>query len=57
MTVKELTDAVNALKAETRDALLRVLGELNKGQRSKLLKDEKIKAFLERYGVFLEDSR
>jgi hypothetical protein len=38
-------------KAETKNALETVLGELNNGQRKKLIKNDKIKALLDRYAV------
>lgn len=45
------TDAAEAKKAETREALQTVFDELNHGQRQKLLKDEKVKALFDLYGV------
>lgn len=51
MTVEELTKAVDDTKRQTHDALQAVYDALNKGQRSKLIKDENIKALFERYDV------
>ena len=45
------TDAAEAKKAETREALQTVVHALNQGQRQKLLKDEKVKALFDLYGV------
>lgn len=47
--------AVIAAKTETHDALQTVYDALNKGQRQKIIKDAKVKAVLERYGVTIED--
>lgn len=45
------TDAAKAKKAETREALQTVYDTLNHGQRQKLLRDEKVKALFDLYGV------
>lgn len=45
------TDKAQEVFNTTHDALQAVYDELNKGQRQKLLKNEKIKALLEHYGV------
>lgn len=45
------TDAAEAKKAETRDALQTVFDALNQGQQQKLMKDEKVKAMFDLYGV------
>lgn len=50
-TKQELDAAVLAAKTETRDALQTVFDALNKGQRQKILKDEKVSALFELYGV------
>lgn len=42
------------VKNQTRDALQMVYDNLNKGQRDKLLKDEKIRELFDRYGVEVE---
>lgn len=44
-------DAAEAKKAETREALQTVYDALNQGQRQKILKDEKVKALFNLYGV------
>ena len=51
MTKNELTTAVEAAKAETKAALQTVYDALNKGQQKKLVKDEKVKALFDLYGV------
>lgn len=51
MTKDELTAAVVAAKAETKTALQTVYDALNHGQQKKLVKDEKVKALFELYGV------
>lgn len=48
------TEKAAALKAETHDALQLVVNELNKGQRQKIIKNEAVKALLDRYGVNYE---
>lgn len=47
-------ERAQTLKAETHDALNLLWGELNHGQRQKLLRNEEVKALLVRYGV-IED--
>ncbi len=51
MKKTELTAAVEMAKAETRDALQTVYDVLNHGQQQKILKDEKVKALFDLYGV------
>lgn len=51
MTKKELIDAVENAKAETKSALQTVYDELNQGQQKKIVKDETVKALFDRYGV------
>ena len=51
MTREELTAAVNAAKAETKNALQTVYDALNQGQQKKILKDDKVKALFDLYGV------
>lgn len=51
MTKAELTRAVEAAKSETRDALQTMYDAMNNGQRKKIVKVEKVKALLDRYGV------
>lgn len=54
MTKQELETKTDAAVNETHDALQTVVDALNQGQRKKLLKDEKVKAILDRYGVEAE---
>lgn len=54
MKKQELTKAVNEAKAETRNALQTVYDALNQGQRKKIVKDEKVKALFDLYGVTYE---
>ena len=51
MTKATLNQAVEACKAETREALLTVYNALNQGQQKKLLKDEKVRELFEFYEV------
>ena len=51
MTKEKLTSAVDAAKAETRDALQTMYDALNKGQQKKIVKDEAVKILFDRYGV------
>lgn len=51
----ELTDAVEAAKAETRTALQTVYDALNQGQQKKIVKDETVKALFDLYGVNYDD--
>ena len=53
MDKNTLNEAVNACKAETKEALQMVYNELNSGQQKKLLKNEAIKALFERYEVII----
>lgn len=50
----QLTAAVEVAKAETRNILQTVYDALNQGQQKKLLKDEKVKAYFDLYGVGTE---
>lgn len=45
------TEAAQVVHNETQTALQTVYDALNQGQRQKLLKDDKVKRLLERYGV------
>ena len=47
----ELDSAVAIAKAETKDALQTVYDALNHGQQQKIIKDEKVKALFDLYGV------
>lgn len=51
MTKQELSAAVQAAKAETKDALQTLYNELNHGQQQKLIKNETVKTLFDRYGV------
>jgi Fe2+ or Zn2+ uptake regulation protein len=51
MTKAELNTAIEAAKAETRIALQTVYDSLNQGQQKKIVKDEKVKALFDLYGV------
>lgn len=55
MTKKELNTAVEAAKAETRAALQIVYDALNQGQQKKIVKDERVKALFDLYGVEYEE--
>ena len=54
MTKAELTKRLTDHKTVTHDALRLIWDNTNKGQRNKLLKNEDIKAVLDRYGVEYE---
>lgn len=47
----ELFEVVQTVKTETRNALQTMYDALNAGQQKKIVKDEKIKALFDRYGV------
>lgn len=51
MNKVELTHAVDTCISETRKALQTVYDALNSGQQKKIVKDEKVKALFDRYGV------
>ena len=51
MNKDTLNKAVEVCKNETKEAIETIIAELNNGQRKKLLKNETIKALLDRYGV------
>lgn len=55
MKKSELTEAVEAAKEETRNALQTVYDALNHGQQNKILKDEAVKALFDLYGVNYEE--
>lgn len=54
MKREELDAAVTKAKNETREALQTVYDTLNRGQQKKLVKDEKVKALFDLYGVAYE---
>ena len=49
-----LQTAVTAAKNETRDAMQTMYDALNQGQQKKIVKDEKVKALFDLYGVNYE---
>lgn len=49
--MSELRDRVIAYNAEIKEVLQTVLDALNRGQRKKLLKNQAVKAMMERYGI------
>ena len=51
MTKKELIDTIENTKAETKSALQIVYDTMNKGQQSKIVKDEAVKGIFDHYGV------
>lgn len=51
MRKTELTEAVNDVKTETKNALQTMYNELNQGQQKKIVKNESVKALFDRYGV------
>lgn len=51
MTNRDLRNAVETAKAETREALQTVYDALNQGQKKQILKNEAVKILLDRYGV------
>lgn len=51
MNKSELKTKTDKVINETHDALQTVWDATNKGQRNKLLKNAKVKAILDRYGV------
>jgi hypothetical protein len=55
MTKRELTDAIEAAKDEYRESLQTVWDGVNKGQKKQLLKNEQIRAILDRFGVVTEE--
>lgn len=54
MTKAELSKKTQAVKTETQEALQTVFDSLNQGQQKKILKNEKVKTLLNRYGVVYE---
>lgn len=51
MTKEELNTAVEAAKKKTKTALQTVYDALNHGQQQKIVKDKKVKALFDLYGV------
>ncbi len=56
MRKDKLISAVSVTKADKKTALQTVYDALNQGQRKKILKDEKVKALLDLYGVETEET-
>ena len=54
MNKDTLNNAVAKAKAETKEALQTVYDALNSGQQKKILKEEKVKALFDLYGVEYE---
>lgn len=55
MNKDTLNEAVEACKAETKAALETFFNTLNQGQQQKIVKDERVKALFDRYGVNYEE--
>ena len=55
MTRTELNNAVEAARAETRNALQTMYDALNQGQQKKLVKDKGVRALFDLYGVEYEE--
>lgn len=51
MTSDRLKSAVKVAKEETKTALQTVYDALNQGQQKKIVKDDKVKALFDLYGV------
>lgn len=51
MDKQTLQNAVHNAKAETKEALQTVYDTLNQGQQKKIVKNEKVKALFDLYGV------
>ena len=51
MKRQDLFNKVTAAKMETKDALQTMYDALNQGQRKKIVRNEKVKALFDRYGV------
>ena len=54
MTKEKLTQAVEKCKANTKEALQTMYDALNQGQQKQIVKDEKVKALFDLYGVEYE---
>ncbi len=53
MLKEELTQAVDNCRTQTKEALQMVYNALNQGQQKQIVKDEKVKALFDLYGVEL----
>jgi hypothetical protein len=51
MLKKDLTQAIEACRNQTKEALQTMYDALNQGQQKKIVKDEKVKALFDLYGV------
>ena len=51
MKRQDLFNKVTAAKTETKNALQTMYDALNQGQRKKIVRNEKVKALFDRYGV------
>lgn len=54
MLKAELTQAVESCRIQTKEALQTVYNALNHGQQKQIVKDEKVKALFDLYGVEYE---
>lgn len=54
MLKSELNQAVENCRTQTKEALQTVYDALNQGQQKKIVKDEKVKALFDLYGVIYE---
>ena len=57
MKKEDLTLAVEVAKNNTKNALQTVYDSLNNGQQKKIVKDEKVRALFDLYGVEYADSK
>ena len=55
MTKERLKTAVETAKGETREALQTIYDALNPGQQKQIVKDEKVKALFDLYGVEVQE--
>ena len=55
MTKNELKTRTDAAVSATREALQTVYDALNHGQKKQIVKDEKVKALFDRYGVVTDN--
>lgn len=51
MTKSELTNAIQSVKTETRNALQTMYDAMNHGQQKQIVKDEAVKKLFDLYGV------
>ena len=51
MTKTELNTKTQAVKSDTTEALQTMYDALNQGQKKQIVKDEKVKALFDRYGI------